>query len=203
MKKLFVILFLLLSVRVFSQDADSCDYFSIGIFGGSYISGNFYLAERNKYQNTIALDAEYLKTRNLAFYVRGLYEFTEDINYSKYDYTYLNEPATYRFLMTFGARYYLRDKNVRPYFEIGLNQETNYRGPYSVTTTRSNYYNFNTYSSEWVYYYSINFGVGLNVKIYKKLSADIKYDLYKEYQVEHSYFKNYSVLAGIKYNLFF
>ncbi|MFA5404495.1 MAG: hypothetical protein WC358_06135 [Ignavibacteria bacterium] len=203
MKKLILILLLLLSIKSFSQDADTSDYFRIGLYSGSYISSHSGLVEKNKYFNSVALEAEYMQLKNLSFYVRGIYEITEIYNYGNY-YFYLNNPPKYRLVTSFGAKYYLKEKNIRPYLQLGLNQETNYIGSYT-------YYNFDDlgekhyylYEENWNYYYSLNFGVGLNVKLYKKLSADIHYDLYRVFQGEYSTFYGFSILAGLKYNILY
>lgn len=204
MKNLFVVLFLLISFNVFSQSsADSCDYFRVGLYGGSYINGHEGLVEKNKLFNSIALEAEYVKLKNLAFYIRCIYEFTKT-NYGYDDYyIYLNKPMTYRFAISFGGRYYLRERNIRPYFQVGFNHETNYRGSYSYYHEEPGNYFFYSNPEYWSYYYALNIGVGLDIKIYKNLSADIKYDLYKIYKGRNSEFDTFSVLAGVKYNLIF
>jgi hypothetical protein len=189
MKKLFFVVILFYTAISFSQDADSSDYFRIGLYGGSYISSHEGLVEKNKYFNSVALEAEYMQSKNLAFYVRGLYENTKIYNLESSN-NNSNNPSKYRLATSFGVRYYLREKNIKPYFQSGLNQETNYIG--SSSSSRQEY---------WSYYYSLNFGVGLNVKLYKKFSADIHYDLYRVFQGEYSTFYGFSVLAGIKYNI--
>jgi hypothetical protein len=200
MKKLFLLLFLLLTGSAFSQNADTSDYFRIGLYGGSYISSHEGLVEKNKYFNSIALEAEYMQLKNLGFYVRGIYEFTDLYNYENY-YYYLNNPSRYRIATSFGIRYYLRDKNVKPYLQLGLNHETNYVDSYSYYYDYSGEKYYHSHQAYWSYYYSLNFGVGLNVKLCKKFSADIHYDLYRVFQGENSTFSGFSVLAGIKYNI--
>ncbi len=204
MKKLFVIIFFLITVNVFSQGADSCDYFRIGLYGGMYSTQNATDIEgNNQYLNSVALEGEYVQSRNFAFFIRGIYEFTQIPQNSNGSFTYIDAPSSSRIVFTFGARYYLRDKNIKPYFQIGLNQETNYKSAYSYTYISPGNYEYHSYNSEWYYNYSLNFGVGLNVKLFKNISADVKYDLYKVFSGEYSYFNRYSVIAGIKYNLIY
>ena len=47
----------------------------------------------------------------------------------------------------------------------------------------------------------MNIGVGFNVKISKKFSFDMKYDLNKSLENTSYSFNGFSVLGGIKYNL--
>jgi hypothetical protein len=207
MKKLFVVVILFYTSISFSQDADTSDYFRFGLYGGSYIS-QYPLYERNKYINSIALETEYVKLKNLSFYIKSIFEFTgSDISVIYNDYSpYLvtiKSPDTYRLAMSFGGKYYLKEKNIRPYFQLGINHQTdclsdhsyyyNYgRGITSDTTKIRGYYK---------YFFSVNIGAGLNINLCKKLSLDIQYDLYRSLQEHYSTFQGFSVLAGIKYSI--
>jgi outer membrane protein W len=89
-------------------------------------------------------------------------------------------------IISFGGRYYVRKEGkVKPYLQLGINQETQYREDAG--------YNF---------YYFLNAGIGFNVKISGKFSFDMKYDLNKTLDKKVTYsFNGFSVLAGLKYNL--
>lgn len=79
-----------------------------------------------------------------------------------------------------------------------MNHEANYIDKYTIY-----YLGYPEYTSNerWSHYYSLNFGVGVDIKLYKKLSADIHYDLHRVFQRENSDFQGFSVLAGLKYNI--
>ncbi|MBS1515747.1 MAG: hypothetical protein JSS63_11990 [Bacteroidetes bacterium] len=107
-------------------------------------------------------------------------------------------------IISFGGRYYVRKEgNVKPYLQLGINQETQFQentkveylypdgGKGSVTYYDGGYY----------FYYFMNIGVGFNVKISKKFSFDMKYDLNKSLENTSYSFNGFSVLGGIKYNL--
>jgi hypothetical protein len=186
-----------MTVNVFSQNADTSDYFRVGLYGGSYISGHEGIVEKNALINTTGLEIEYIKTRYLSFYFRSIYEFTKLSNNAT-GIIFSQNTSTHRLAISFGAKYYLREKNVKPYFQLGLNHEANYIDNY---TTYYFGYPENTSNEHWRHYYSVNFGVGVDIKLYKKFSADIHYDLYRILQNEYSDFQGFSVLAGLKYNI--
>ena len=199
MKKIIVLFCVLISLKAFSQNADTSDFFRVGLYGGSLVSPSYTLVEKNKYLNSISLETEYVKFKFLSFYVRGIYQFTNlylDNNYE----TLVETPSHYHIAVSFGAKYYLADKNIKPYLKLGLNHETDYIDSYTVFYNGGGSYNTR---GNWNYYYSLNFGVGLNVRLNNKFSADIQYDLYRNFLTEYDYFRGFSVLAGIKYNIFY
>lgn len=200
MKKIFVTLFMFLSIYAYTQDADTSDFFRVGLYGGSYINEHSGLVEKNKYFNSIALEIEYMKLRNLSFYVRGIYENVERYVYDG-NYQYLNVPIVYRLSTSFGAKYYLKEKNIRPYFQLGLNQETDYISSYTFYYYENGEKKTYTQRENWDYYYSLYIGVGCDIKLYKKFSADIHYDLYRILEGKYSRYDTFSILAGIKYNI--
>jgi hypothetical protein len=203
MKKIILGVLLLLSVKSFSQNADTSDYFRVGLYGGSFISPYNELTEKNKYVNSICLEAEYVKFKNLSFYVRGLYQFSE-LNHDYYSSSVIVEkPQNYRMAISFGGRYFLAEKNIKPYLQVGLNHETNFIGAYTIIYNYGNEIYYDSYKASWRYFYSLNFGVGLDVKISKKFSADIHYDLYRNFNTTYDNFGGFSVLAGLKYNIFY
>lgn len=200
MKKLFLILFFLLTANAFSQDADTSDYFRIGLYGGTYISSHEGVVERNMYFNSIGLEAEYVKLKYLSIYIRSFYEITELHNFDTHYQVFLNNPTTYRYMTSFGAKYYLREKNVKPYFQLAFNHEANYVGSYTLQNLSGN--NILVYKTGyWSHYYSLYFGIGIDIKLYKNISTDIHYDIYRVFRNESSSFSGFSVLAGIKYNI--
>lgn len=203
MKKIILGVFLLLSIKCFPQNADTSDFFRVGLYGGSLISPYTELVEKNKYINSICLEAEYVKYKNLSFYVRGLYQFSE-LNPDYFSTSVIVEkPQNYRMAISFGGRYFLAEKKIRPYFQVGLNHETDYTGAYTVIYNYGNEIHYENYRASWRYYYSLNFGVGLDVKLSKKFSADIHYDLYRNFYNEYDNFGGFSVLVGLKYNIFY
>lgn len=203
MKKLILVLFMLGTVIGFSQNADTSDYFRVGLYGGSLISPSYHIVEKNKYLNSVAIEAEYVKLKNLSFYVRGIYQFSRLNSDWFYSSTVIEMPQNYHIAVSFGSRYFLAEKNIRPYLQIGLNHETDYIGSFSYYYYSGNEINYYTYNQNWIYYYSLNFGIGLDIKINKKLSADIHYDLYRNFYEDYDSFKGFSVLAGLKYNIFY
>lgn len=201
MKKLFLGVLLLLSLKAFPQNADTSDFFRIGIFSGDFNSANNQLKGVNNYFNSVSVEVEYVKYKNLSFYFRSIYEFTELLNYYE-EYTYNNSPKTYRLINSFGVKYYLSERYLKPYLKLGINREYDYIGDYSYYQTR--YPEMVTkYSKYWYYSTMINFGVGIQLKLAKNLSADLNYDIYRVMNYDHDYFLGHSVLAGLKYNIFY
>lgn len=95
--------------NVFSQNADTSDYFRIGLYGGSYISGHEGIVEKNALINSTGLEIEYVKTRYLSFYFRSIYEFTKLSN-NVTGITFSPNTSTHRLAISFGAKYYIREK---------------------------------------------------------------------------------------------
>lgn len=189
-----------------AQRKDVSDYFSIGLFGGTYV-GQFPLYGENDFVNSVAIEAEYFKFSDLSFYMQGLYEFTGSDLRKLYHISYgfplsiTQKPETYRLNVSFGGRYYLRTKDVNPFFQFGINQEVNYIGKYSYQIDRIDYIAY--YFNEGYYFYNLsaNLGVGLNIRVSEKFSLELKYDLYKSILKDQNDYTGYSVLGGIKYHL--
>ncbi|MCX6165035.1 MAG: hypothetical protein NTU73_09315 [Ignavibacteriae bacterium] len=198
MKKIIFVFLLLITIKGFSQDADSSDYFRVGLYGGYYASPYSELWGKNNSINSIAFEFEYVKLKNLAFYGRGVYQFTNLLD--KKDHCIIGKsPDTYRIAYSFGARYYLKEKEIKPYFQLGLNSETDFIGDYSYYDQNSFLnYKVRKYSN---YFYSLNIGAGLDIKIYKKIYFDFHYDLYRVFRNENSTFEGQFFLAGLKYNI--
>lgn len=211
MKRTFLLLLLLLvfiSADSTAQRKDTSDYFAVSLYGGSYIS-QAPLYERNKYLNSIAAEFEYFKFKDLSFYVQGLYEFTGsdirelfNVPYWR-ELTEIHNPDTYRLNTSFGGRYYLRNKNVNPFFQLGINHETNFIGDYSYTEVNTIFGDYIWYGKGYYFYrLSVNLGVGLNIKISHNFDFVLKYDLYKSIIKTEDEFTGFSLLGGVKYNLF-
>lgn len=99
------------------------------------------------------------------------------------------DAAHYKIEVGFGSRYYLnKNSNVKPYLQLGINQQTEY-------------INYSYWGPTYDYRYFMNLGVGFNVKISKKFSFDMKYHLNKSLENTSYSFNGFSVLGGIKYNL--
>ena len=232
MRKILLILFAFLSLNLFAQDRDnkdgrkdrkhhkkgeySRDYFTVGLYTGSYIA-KYPLFEKNRFVNSISLEIEYFKFKDLSLYLRGINEFTTANLYSLEGYTgnqealSFKEPSTNRIVVSFGGRYYLNSpakRKVSPYLQLGINHEANYVGQYSYIYNGSLY---TTSTDYYLYRLSANIGVGFNVKLGKRFSLDMKYDIYKSlgrirdqdynYRGETSGFNGFSAFAGIKYRL--
>lgn len=212
MKKIYLfLLFLLISQslllsKIYAQENNESDYLAIGIFGGAYL-GNHPLYQTNSYLNSIAIEAEYFKFSDLSFYVQGLYEFTPtDVKTlfeisNAYPVSVIEKPETYRLNISFGGRYYLRKKNVNPFFQFGINHEVNHIGRYNYSIELLKYTEYYQSEGYYIYKLSANIGVGLSVKMSKEFNIELKYDIYKSIIREEIEFTAYSVLAGLKYNM--
>ncbi|MBS1491968.1 MAG: hypothetical protein JST55_00575 [Bacteroidetes bacterium] len=217
MKPLFLLLFSIVSFTLFAQDRDvndtkeinhSRDYFSIGLYGGGHVSNSFNVTLGPV--NSISGEIEYRKTKNWGFYIKGLYEFvSHDIKqlfyYQEAEYftfTDVKEPNTFSFLFNFGARYYLTDGNVSPYFQGGLSHETSYMGDYSYKLN-DGIGSYSIYKSKAYFdeYLSLDFGVGGKIKLNKKISVDMQADVYQYVGKDNYHKPGYSALIGLKYNL--
>lgn len=105
-------------------------------------------------------------------------------------------------LFNFGAKYFVTHGNITPYFEAGFSNEAAYisKYQYSIYNGGGSYstaYGENTFAT----YLSLNFGVGINIKLAGKLSADMQYDVY-QYIGKYNYHNaGYSGLIGLKYSL--
>lgn len=225
MKKILLTLVLTISTNLFAQDWDDDeherrhhkkdnykrDYFTVGFYTGSYI-GQGKLYETNYYFNSIGTEIEYVKFRDLSMYVRGIYCFT-NVSVSDYTIPFYNgtdpytfyPPGHYKMVISFGGRYYVRKEGkVKPYLQLGINQETQYKN-----NARLDIFNPDgtpngsiIYYGGYNFYYFMNIGIGFSVKISERFSFDMKYDLNKTLDKKVNYsFNGFSVLAGIKYNL--
>lgn len=222
MSKLFFILLSLICTNLLAQDWDEekhehkgrheyrRDYFTIGLYTGSYIGMGTQI-EKNFYFNSIAAEIEYVKFRDLSLYARGIYQFSnvKIPNYIYYGAPYgtqylYYEPSHYKMVISFGGRYYVRKEGkVRPYLQLGINQETqfqeNTKVDYLYPDGSKGYITY--YDGGYDFYYFMNIGVGFTVKISNKFTFDMKYDLNKSLDKKSYSFNGFSVLGGIKYNL--
>ncbi len=193
------------------------DFFTAGLYTGTYI-GRAPVKGKNAFFNSVSAELEYFKFKDLSLVVRGIYQFS---TVTLYDMLGVNEgpdaklyePFTYKLNISINGRYYLGKRKVKPYLQTGINQETNFIDNYSV-----HYFGGTpdvqtiSYNKSFTYRYSINFGVGVNVALGRKISFDMKYDLYKTLgrNQRSSFYRNdndnngfngFSILAGIKYRL--
>jgi len=208
MKKYLVLALLFASSFAYSQKNYTCDYFSIGVYGGSYF-GFEPIYATNKYLNDISVEMEYRKSKDLSFFVNGLYLFTSnDLNkmYSEINqsqYTVVKNPKTIRTLITIGGRYYLRAENTNPYLQLGLTEEFTDVGDYAYDETLKNggimHWTNTGYHNSVL---EIMAGAGLNIKLCKRLHIDIQYNFYKIFGGEYKEYLNHSFNGGLKYNLF-
>lgn len=231
MKITLTLLLCLIGFNLYSQDCDDNhrkhhsekenkkDYYTLGIYSG-YYRGNVPLLGVNAYINNITLEFEYFKFEDLSVLARYTYQFTKTNLYElegihEGPLVQLDEPKTSRINLSLIGRYYLGGQNFRPYVQMGINNEINSIGGYTVR-----YYNnqgsvsIRTNDSYPIYRYSINIGAGLSIKLSEKFSLDMKYDIYKSLGknngIDEFYDKNsntrsgfngFSNLVGIKYNL--
>ena len=202
MKNFLILILLLLSINIFAQDWDDNkhekkhkhekykkDYFTVGLYTGSYI-GKGSAIEANDYLNSISAEIEYFKFSDLSIYVKGLYRFSKYRIYSSFNFTDHEDNSAYVLIVGFGGRYYVKkDGKVKPYLQVGINQETEY--------LKSSFY-----QGSYQFRYFMNIGVGFTLKISHAFNFDMKYDLNKTLDKDVYYsFNGFSVLAGLKYNL--
>ena len=208
MKKYLVLVLLFASSFAYSQKNDTCDYFSIGVYGGSYF-GFEPIYPTNKYFNYISAEMEYRKSKEISFFINGLYLFTgNDLKkmYSEIDqsqYTVVKNPKTIRTLITIGGRYYLRAENINPYLQLGLTEEFTLVGDYAYDeVSRNGEITHWTYKGYHNSVLEIMAGAGLNIKLFKRLHFDIQYNMYKIIGGQYKEYLNHSVNGGLKYNIF-
>ena len=231
MKTLLILLFSFISLNLFAQDWDDerhekkhhrekykKDYFTLGLYTGSYI-GKVPLQAANGYVNSITAELEYFTLKNLSIAVRYTYGFTK---LELYDLKGIyegpevkfNEPDTRRENLSLIGKYYLGSKKFRPYLQLGINQEFNYIGNYSINFYSTNSVYTDNFRSFLITRYSVNLGVGINIKLSKDFSLDMNYDIYKALSKNYGYnyfygensdlkngFNGNSSFVGIKYNL--
>jgi hypothetical protein len=228
MKKILLAVLFLISSNLFPQDWNDNhgehgkrhkdhhkknDYFTIGLYTGTYI-GKGPVKGMNAFFNSVSSEIEYFKFRDLSLVVRGTYQFSTVTLYDMLGVNegpdvILNEPYTYKLNISINGRYYLGKRKVKPYLQTGINQETNFINNYTVTYGQGTAATVISYNRSYDYRYSINFGVGFNVKLGSRFAFDMKYDIYKtlgrnsrNFNREGSNgFNGFSVLAGLKYNL--
>lgn len=224
MKKLIVLLILFCGFNLFAQDWDEDDgrrdehsrhekikndYFSIGIYGGGHSSNSLSVTEGPF--NSIAAEIEYVKSKKWGFFVKTIYEFTphtiKDLYLSGNEYLvpflvdYKN-PITFNLLFNFGARYYITQGKVTPYFNAGLSNEASFISEhhYLIKYGEGNYGGIskrNTFDT----FLSINLGVGAKIKLSEKFGIDMQYDVYQYIGKNNNHNAGYSAIAGLKYNL--
>jgi opacity protein-like surface antigen len=211
-KRIFLILFFLtvlislLGTNLLAQKNNSSDYFAIGIYSGSYI-GQRPLYEKNSFINLAAIEVEYFKFTDLSFYLQGFYQFTgNDVRRlnglpARYSLSEVKNPTTYRVNISFGGRYYLRDKTVNPFFQAGLSHETNYIGRYSYRITYSGSSIYEFAAGRYIYNLSVDLGAGVSVRVSDRVKLELKYDLYKSITKSSNEFTGFSVLGGVKFVL--
>lgn len=217
MKKILLIILLLTNSNLFAQEWDDegskykhskeIDYFSIGLYGGGHTSNSFAVSLSPV--NSIAAEIEYKKSKKWGFYIKGIYEFTSKDVRELFVYTdeatlyNVINPNTFIFLFNFGGRYYLSNNNVSPYFQGGFSHEISYMGNYSY---QINFGGSNSGGAKggnyYSYFLSLDFGVGANIKLSKKFSIDMHYDVYPYIGKNSNHNGGYSALIGLKYNLF-
>ena len=204
MKKILLIVLLFLCSKIYSQSADTSDYFSVGLYGVGYSSPISDLKNSNDVVSGIGIEAEYVKSKSLSFYAKFIHQFTSlSNNFNYYDLPVLSDPTTYREIFAFGARYYLRDNLVKPYFQLGLVHERIYIGTFLY-----NYHDYETgivktarTSRYGIYSYLLNTGVGISFKIYKRLYADFQYDLNWILKAKDYRYNGFTTVGGLKYNI--
>jgi opacity protein-like surface antigen len=209
MKKYLVLVLLFASSLAYSQKNDTCDYFSFGVYGGSYI-GNNPIYNANNFISDISVDIEYRKSKELSFFINVLYAFTGNDMKKMFNelnspiYTSDKNPETYRALITIGGRYYLRAEKINPYIQFGLAQEYSHAGEYSYSMRNENGELRYAWSNTGFNYSRLEImaGAGLNIKLCKRLSLDFQYGIYQCIKGEDSEFMNHSINGGLKYNLF-
>lgn len=219
MKKIFLVALFFTSFNLFAQDwndddenhhkheRNKYDYFSLGLYGGGHTSNSFNVTIGPA--NSIAGEVEYRKSKKWGFYLKGIYEFTSQDVRELFEYqtpedfelTSVKNPKTFIAVVNFGARYYVADGNLSPYFQSGFSHETSYMGDYTYTVSVGGV-PFSTFRNKgyFNYYLSANFGVGAKIRLSKKFSVDMQYDVY-QYVGKYDYHNGgYSALIGLKYN---
>ncbi|MBN8569740.1 MAG: hypothetical protein J0M18_08915, partial [Ignavibacteria bacterium] len=157
MKILLILLFSIVSLNLFAQDWDDDDekkeyqrgkykkdYFSIGLYGGYYLTSGL-ISQSGATINSVTFEAEYVQTENWAFYAKEICGFfnndignlidLDELHSSGYTITNYKAPTIMILSGNFGVRYYVRNKNFNPYFQLGLSNEDFYKGEYSYSAT--------------------------------------------------------------------
>jgi len=206
MKKYLVLALLFASSLAYSQKNDSCDYFSIGVYGGNYTNRSLIPAA-NDYINSVSGEFEYRKSANFAFFLSALYQFTNNDVKLYYDdmkrsnYSVVENPRTYTTVMSIGVRYYLNHKNISPYLSLGISKETSSIDKFNYKIT------FNNNESRIAEFSGISFrnlsvlaGAGINMKLCDKFLFDFQYNMYQSIEKNDGTLIGYTILGGFKYN---
>lgn len=208
MKKYFLFVLLFVSTFAYSQENDTCNYYSLGIFTGTYISRK-PVYPVNDYINNINLELEYRKSKDFSFFANVLYLFTG--NDLKAMFPYLNDPQytdfknpdTERYVVTLGGKYHLSSNKLNTFVQLGISQESILIGDYSFAVI----YEYSPKEVQyvdgyWKYYLSAMAGVGINYKFNKNLQFEVQYNCYKNIESDDGNFQGFSVFGGLKYNFF-
>lgn len=195
-------------VNLYAQKKDTSDYFAIGIYGGAF-NGQFKKSGSNEILNSASVEVEYFKLENLSFYMQGLYKFKESGqgNHSHYppmqNISSENEmkgPSVSILNISFGGRYYLRNKDVNPFVQLGINQLSYFNdGQNNRNDTLDYIGNYRRKGSSNLNI-AINPGIGLSFRLSDQFNAVIKYDLLIGLTDSGNNLSGYSVLGGLKYS---
>ncbi|MBN8571464.1 MAG: outer membrane beta-barrel protein [Ignavibacteria bacterium] len=217
MKTLLILLFSIISLNLFAQDWDEEshdrkykkdrnkeNYFSIGLLGGEYQNFKSPFYEPSYVMNALAIELEYNKNKNFSFFVKGIYQNTyNDIKKMAWlsnDALDIKDPLTYRVIMDFGAKYYTGNKNPRLYFQLGLSHDMLSVGKYSYNYTFEGVVYQHNVEGRQYNNLSIDAGAGLKIRISRKISIDLQYDVYKSLSSQHIGLFANGMLAGVKYD---
>lgn len=207
MKKYLAVLILLFaSSFAYSQKNDTCDYFSIGVYGGNYTNRSI-LPAANDYINSVSGEFEYRQSADFAFFISALYQFTNNDVKLFYDelmhsnYSVVENPRTYTTVITIGARYYLSHKNVNPYLSLGISKENSSVGKFNYKVMLNiNDYQLWEYETKSFKNLSVLTGAGLNVRLCDKFLFDFQYNVYQSIEKNDGTLVGYTILGGLKYN---
>ncbi len=225
MKKILLIILILISNNLFAQDWDDDenrkghhrkndykrDYFSIGLYGGYYLTSGL-ISQSGATINSVTFEAEYVQTETWAFYTKEICGFfnndignlidVDEFHSAGYTITNYNAPTIMILSGNFGVRYYVRNKNFNPYFQLGLSNEDFYKGEYSYTATSSKGMEYQYKSKQSNQYnLSLAFGGGIKIKLNNRFAVDLQCDMYRSITEKQRYYSGATFLAGLKYNL--
>lgn len=222
MKKILFVALILFSSNLFAQDWDDDgherkhnkekykkDYFSIGLYGGGHTSNSLNVTDGPF--NAISFELEYTKSKKWSFFIKGIYEFTPQTVQELFFYTYepympelfnVQNPTAFNFLFNFGARYYVTQGKVSPYFSAGISNEASFIGKYQYSFYQGEGLYSTAYGrNEFNTFISMDIGTGLKFRLSEKFSLDMQYDVYQYLGKNNNHNAGYSGLIGIKYNL--
>ncbi len=206
---LAAVIFLFCSSLLNAQSKDTSDYFAIGPVFGNYDSPA--PSHNSGIINSAGLEIEYYKFSDLSFFAQGLYKFSDNGGHrsphpGNSDYPGMpgfpppNYGSEQILGINFGGKYFLRTKDINPFFELGLNQEFRLGSNY-------HYRSDDIYDNAFIpnarvsnsYNLSIGIGAGLSFKLDSKFKLEMKYDLYQNLSGRGG--TGYALLLGGKYNL--